>query len=82
MKAQSRVAGRTDGQQAKMPLDRKLMYALLSHPCPHCGHNLTMKGHWFSVIRNYQCALCRQKVRMTYTAKLALFESHAHLALP
>jgi hypothetical protein len=32
--------------------------------------------------RNYQCALCHQKVRMIYAARLALFESHAHLALP
>jgi DNA-directed RNA polymerase subunit RPC12/RpoP len=81
MKAQPRVAGRAVREQ-KMGLDRKLMDVLLSRPCPHCGHNLTMKGSWFSVIQNYQCALCHQKVRMTYTARLALFESHAHLALP
>jgi hypothetical protein len=65
-----------------MTLDRKLMHVPLSRPCPNCGQNLTMKGSWFYGIRNYQCALCQQKVRMTYAARLALFESHAHLAPP
>jgi hypothetical protein len=48
-----------------MTLDRKLMHVPLSRPCPNCGHNLTMKGSWFYGIRNYQYALCQQKVRMT-----------------
>ena len=65
-----------------MPLDRKLMHMFLSNACPHCGHKLTKTGTWFSVIRNYRCAFCRQKVLMTYTAKVALFESHAYLGLP
>jgi hypothetical protein len=82
VKAQLHVAGRMDGQRAQMPLDRKLMHVLLSHPCPHCGHKLTMRGNWFSVIGNYRCALRRKNVRMTYEVKLALFESHADLGLP
>ena len=36
----------------------KLMNVLLSHPCPHCGHNHTKTRRWFSVIGNYQCAFC------------------------
>jgi DNA-directed RNA polymerase subunit RPC12/RpoP len=81
MKAQPRVAGRAVSEQ-KMGLDRKLMDVLLSRPCPHCGHNLTMRGSWFCMIANYLCARCHQKVRMTYPAKLALFRRHVNLALP
>ena len=68
------------GQRVKMPLDGRLLNVLLSHRCPHCGHNLAMMGHWFSVIRNYRCAICARQVQMTYAEKVALFEGHTHLA--
>jgi hypothetical protein len=82
VKAQLHVADRMDGLRAQMPPGRKLMHVLLSHPCAHCGHKLTMRGNWFSVIGSYPCALRRKNVRMTYEVKLALFDSHAHLGLP
>jgi DNA-directed RNA polymerase subunit RPC12/RpoP len=68
--------------EQKMSLDGKLMNVLLSHPCPHCGNNRIMHGRWFAVIGNYRCARCTQQVRMTYPAKVALFEGHAHLSPP
>jgi DNA-directed RNA polymerase subunit RPC12/RpoP len=65
-----------------MPLDVRLMNVDLTHQCPHCGHERTMKGRWFSMVGNYRCAACRADVRMTYVAKAGLFESHSHLAEP
>jgi hypothetical protein len=63
-----------------MSLDNRLMNVDLTHPCPHCGNEHTMKGRWFSVVRTYRCAVCRDEVRMTYPEKMVLFERNAHLA--
>jgi hypothetical protein len=39
----------------------KLMNVLLSHPCPHCGHNHTMTRRWFSVIGKLSMRLLRSR---------------------
>ncbi len=59
-----------------MPLSRALLNVLLTYPCPRCGHELEMKGSWFRTIRNYRCGSCKQEIRMTYGAKIALFNAH------
>src|SRR6478672_4633995 len=63
-----------------MPLHLGLMNVILSHPCPHCGLTLKMKGSWFCPKANYACASCHQLVPMRYPEKTALFAKHAHLA--
>jgi hypothetical protein len=59
---------------AFMPLSIALLDIPLTRPCPHCGHKLEKPGNWFSSIAHYRCPMCRQELRMTYEAKLALFE--------
>ena len=59
-----------------MPLSNALLDIPLTRPCPHCGHKLEKTGNWFSSIAHYKCAKCRQELRMTYEAKLALFEAY------
>ena len=61
---------------AFMPLSSALLDIPLTRPCPHCGHKLEKTGNWFSSIARYKCAKCRQELRMTYEAKLALFEAY------
>jgi transposase-like protein len=59
-----------------MPLSNALLDIPLTRPCPHCGHKLEKMGNWFSSIAHYECAKCRRELRMTYEAKLALFEAY------
>ena len=62
-----------------MSLSRALVGVILTNPCPHCGHNLEMKGSWFQAVSNYRCKSCEQKVRLAYEDKLRLFDAHADL---
>jgi hypothetical protein len=36
-------------------------------------------GRWFLTIARYRCPSCQREVRMTYDAKVKLFDAHAHL---
>jgi hypothetical protein len=65
-----------------MPLNMKLMDVPLSHPCPHCGQGLKMKGSWFKSMARYKCPYCRNLVVMTHCAKVVLFDTHGHLSFP
>jgi len=62
-----------------MPLSHALLSAVLSMPCPHCGHKLEMPGRWFQTIGRYECEGCHQTVRVRYGDKVKLFDDHAHL---
>jgi hypothetical protein len=52
----------------------------LSFDCPHCGHALIKPGRWFKSVTRFKCKGCDADVRLTYSAKVALFERHANLA--
>lgn len=65
------------GWSPAMPLPRTLANVLLTHRCPRCGHEHAKKGIWFQTITHYRCESCRLEMRMTYLAKIKLFEAHA-----
>jgi len=62
-----------------MPLSPALLNVLLTHPCPHCGHELQKRGSWFQTIAHYRCESCQRDVHIGYDGKLALFEKYARL---
>jgi len=41
--------------------------------CPHCRDPLIKPGRWFKAARGSKCKTCRADIRLTYSAKLALF---------
>jgi transposase-like protein len=66
-----------------MPLSMKLRNAALAFGCPHCGHTLVKSGAWFMGTKRFTCGGCGREVRLTYEAKLALFEAaEALLRMP
>jgi endogenous inhibitor of DNA gyrase (YacG/DUF329 family) len=61
-----------------MPLSEDLRSVVLTHPCPHCGHELKKKGIWFMNRRgSYKCPSCHKPVPMGYSDKVAVFEANA-----
>jgi hypothetical protein len=58
-----------------LPLSGKLNLVLITRPCPHCGYRLEKLGRWFGAIRLYECEGCGENLQMTYSEKVALFES-------
>ena len=59
-----------------MTLSVRLLNVDLTFNCPHCGHALTKPGSWFKSANRFKCKGCKADVRVTYTAKLALFARH------
>jgi len=57
-----------------MPLPTAFDQTILVHVCPHCGHHQDGTGSWFKSISYYECKTCRQRVRVGYSDKVALFE--------
>ena len=57
-----------------MPLPTAFDQTTLIHVCPHCGHRREGTGSWFKSISYYECKACRQRVRLGYNDKVALFE--------
>lgn len=57
-----------------IPLD--LSDAVLTFPCPFCGHRLARKGSWFKVVGRYRCENCQSEVRVGYPDKLKLFQQY------
>ncbi len=62
-----------------MPLSLALSNVPLTNRCPHCAHGHVKMGRWFLTIARYRCPSCQREVRMTYDAKVKLFDAHAHL---
>jgi transposase-like protein len=60
-----------------MPLDQRLRDAILTYPCPHCGHKTERTGKWFSRQHKFRCPSCDKVVPMGYSEKLKLFDEHA-----
>src|SRR3954453_1040322 len=59
-----------------MPLSDALSDVDLEHKCPHCGQPNRRMGRVFRSITRYFCAFCGQKVAITYTDKVMIFEAH------
>ena len=66
-------------ESRRMPLSVALLNVFLSRACPSCGHKLVKKGSWFQTIGSYACEECKADIRMSYEAKVTLFDAHAHL---
>ena len=62
------------------PITKAFDRILLSHACPHCGHQFQRTGAWFKAADQYRCEPCRQEVRLTYRDKVKLFRDHSALA--
>lgn len=60
-----------------MTLNPGLNNEILSHPCGRCGEFIQRPGRWFSTIRQYRCESCGYQSRMSYEAKIQLFNAHA-----
>jgi DNA-directed RNA polymerase subunit RPC12/RpoP len=59
-----------------MPLPVELGDIWLPYSCPHCGHRFEKRGAWFVSVSSFRCETCRQKVHLTYPAKIELFENY------
>jgi transcription elongation factor Elf1 len=59
--------------ETKMPLTDRLSDVDLTFNCPHCGHPLIKPGKWFKSANRFKCSACQADVRLTYSAKVALF---------
>ena len=62
-----------------MPLSPALDNAMLTRPCPNCGHKLEKRGVWFKAVGRYVCEGCQLYVLMNYLHKVELFDAYAHL---
>jgi transposase-like protein len=56
-----------------MPLSDRLRDVDLTFNCPHCGHALLKPGKWFKSANRFKCRACQADIRLTYSAKVALF---------
>ncbi|SDR54005.1 hypothetical protein SAMN05444161_5650 [Rhizobiales bacterium GAS191] len=63
-----------------MTLSSKLVDALLTFECAHCGLKFSKKGSWFKSAARFTCAGCQREARITYSDKIRIFARHAHLA--
>jgi hypothetical protein len=63
-----------------MALSARLKNVDLTLECERCGHLIIKKGGWFICASTFKCDECKGEVRLTYSAKVALFSMHAHLA--
>ena len=59
-----------------MPLPVELRDNLLAHACPHCGHRFERRAGWFKSVSSFRCDTCRQRMHLTYTEKIELFENY------
>jgi hypothetical protein len=48
----------------------------LRYECPNCRRPIIKNGSWFKAVSTFHCEACKAKLRLGYSAKLALFERH------
>jgi hypothetical protein len=48
----------------------------LRYECPNCRRPIIKNGSWFKAVSTFHCDACKAKLRLGYSAKLALFERH------
>jgi hypothetical protein len=58
----------------------ELRDASLRYECPNCHKPIVRNGSWFKAVSTFRCDACKTKLRLGYSAKLALFERHAKAA--
>jgi DNA-binding transcriptional regulator YiaG len=59
-----------------MALSPSLHSVDLTFACPHCGHPLVRPGRWFKVAKGFKCNSCKSDIRLTYSARVALFDGY------
>ncbi|MDG4897838.1 hypothetical protein P9272_30315 [Mesorhizobium sp. WSM4976] len=63
-----------------MSISNELRDASLRYECPNCHKPIVRNGSWFKSVSTFRCEACKTKLRLGYSAKLALFEHHAKAA--
>lgn len=63
-----------------MALTHGLLDQDLTFQCLRCLNSMIRKGSWVKSITTFECEWCHERIRMTYGAKLAIFDRHRHLA--
>jgi hypothetical protein len=61
-------------------LSSGLRHVDLTFECELCGHLMTKRGSWIMTASTFKCDECKGQLRLTYSAKVALFAKHLHLA--
>ncbi|CDX40617.1 conserved hypothetical protein [Mesorhizobium sp. SOD10] len=63
-----------------MSISDELRDVSLRYECPNCRRPIIRNGSWFKAVSTFHCEACKAKLRLGYSAKLALFERHAKAA--
>ncbi|CDX17080.1 conserved hypothetical protein [Mesorhizobium plurifarium] len=59
-----------------MSISDELRDVSLRYECPNCRRPIVRNGSWFKSVSTFHCDACKAKLRLGYSAKLALFERH------
>lgn len=59
-----------------MSISDELRDVSLRYECPNCRRPIIKNGSWFKAVSTFHCEACKAKLRLGYSAKLALFERH------
>lgn len=63
-----------------MSISDELRDASLRYECPNCHRPIIRNGSWFKAVSTFRCEACKTKLRLGYSAKLALFKQHGRAA--
>ena len=63
-----------------MSISNKLRDASLRYECPSCHQPIIRNGSWFKAVSIFRCDGCKTKLRLGYSAKLALLKQHGKAA--
>jgi predicted RNA-binding Zn-ribbon protein involved in translation (DUF1610 family) len=61
-------------------ISNELRDTRLRYECPNCHQPIIRNGSWFKAVSTFPCDACKAKLRLGYSAKLALFQRHSKAA--
>ncbi|TPI12935.1 hypothetical protein FJ957_04895 [Mesorhizobium sp. B2-4-6] len=59
-----------------MSISNELRDVNIRYECPSCHSPIVKTGSWFKAVSIFRCDDCKTKLRLGYSAKLALFQRH------
>ncbi len=63
-----------------MSISDELRDVSIQYDCPTCRRPIVKTGSWFKSVSTFRCEACGTQVRLGYSTKLALFQSHRQSA--